>query len=160
MIDDDEVAVALELVGKRDRSLVDAPDRLAFGDPDFHAVSDDGGAEAAARLAAEGAKHGPARRPGQVALERSQGQRRRCSPAAAVNLRIDACSFPWASWSSPVSWALRSRRASIESTSAVRAATARSAAERARAASPLSASSSVARACSVLRSRARASNVA
>ena len=53
MVDDDEVAVALELVGERDGSLVDVVDGLSLLGLDLHAVSDYRRAEAAGGLAAE-----------------------------------------------------------------------------------------------------------
>ena len=77
---------------------------------------------------------------------RSPWNGRRASAGAAArpppNLRDRGLQLLLRGLELPGQLAFRSRRASIESTSAVRAATARSAAARARAASPLSASSS------------------
>ena len=94
MIDDDEVAVALELVGKRDRSLVDAPDRLSFGTPISMPFRTMAVPKRLLGWRPKGRSTRPARRPGQVALERPQGQ----APAVPPGRRrqsgdIDACSF-------------------------------------------------------------------
>ena len=83
------------------------------------------GAEPAARLPSEPPDHDPLSRPRKRALERPERQRhggRRGRPSCATVL----WSRCWAASSSPASCAFKSRCESIEDTSAVRAATARS----------------------------------
>src|SRR5688500_1136860 len=87
VIDDDEVAIARKLVREGDRAFVDTADGLSVGNLDLHAIAGDGGAEAAAGLAAEAAEdRAGGRRPWHVAAEGPQRQGSGCA-AARFDLR-------------------------------------------------------------------------
>src|SRR5439155_27274280 len=87
VIDDDEVAIAAELVRIRNGPLVDGMDGASFRQRDLDAVADEGRPEAVRALPPEPAGDDAVGGPGPRALERPEGQADGGPGAAGRDLR-------------------------------------------------------------------------
>jgi hypothetical protein len=83
VFDDHKIAISGELSGEPNRAFVDAPNRLTFGRTNLDTILDDRRTESTGRLSTESRDHLTARRPGERALKRPDGQRR-MPPAVGV----------------------------------------------------------------------------